>query len=202
MTQARPNSPNSTSGSGPGEDLRSTIQRWRVPLGFISAILYVVFSRPTWRLLVTGLPLAVAGSLVRAWASGHLRKNRELATGGPYAFTRNPLYFGSFLLLLGFAIAGGSLPLGLWLILFFWLIYWPVIRAEAAHVEELFGEEYLAWAREVPLFFPRLTPAGGWVRQNGERSFDLQQYLNHREYRLTIGLLFVILILIAKIVWG
>lgn len=199
MTQTQPNSPGPA--QTPGEDLRSTIQRWRVPLGFISAILYVVFSRPSWQLLLIGLPLAVAGSLIRAWASGHLRKNRELATGGPYAFTRNPLYFGSFLLLVGFAIAGGSLPLGLWLVIFFWLIYWPTIRAEATHVGELFGDQYLNWAREVPLFFPRLTPAGGWQRHLSEQSFDLQQYLNHREYRLTIGLLFVILILIAKIVW-
>ena len=182
------------------EDLRSRLQRWRVPLGFISAILYVIFSRPSWRLLLAGLPLTVAGSAIRAWASGHLRKNRELATDGPYAFTRNPLYFGSFLLVLGFAISGGSWPLGLWLVSFFRLIYQPVIRAEAAHIGQLFGEQYSAWAREVPLFFPRLTPAGGWRQNKGERSFDLQQYLNHREYRLTLGLILVILILIAKIV--
>lgn len=186
---------------GSQPDLRSRVQRWRVPLGFISAILYIVFSRPTWRLLLAGLPLTVAGSLVRAWASGHLHKNRELATGGPYAFTRNPLYFGSFLLLLGFAIAGGTTLLGLWLVTFFWLVYWPTIRAEAAHVRELFGDQYLEWARDVPLFFPRLNPAGGWQQHHRERNFDLQQYLNHREYRLTVGIVLVILILIAKILW-
>lgn len=196
MTQERENSA--------GGDLRSSIQRWRVPLGFVSAILYVVFSRPTWGLIIAGLPLAIAGSLVRAWASGHLRKNRELATGGPYAFTRNPLYFGSFLLLVGFAIGGGSWLLGGWLLAFFALIYRPVIRAEAAHIEELFGDAYRAWAREVPLFFPRLTAASGPRGDRAAtdfRSFDLRQYLNHREYRLTIGLLFVLLILIAKILW-
>jgi protein-S-isoprenylcysteine O-methyltransferase Ste14 len=184
-----------------GEDLRTRLQRWRVPLGFISATLYVVFSRPTWTLLLAGLPLVIAGSIVRAWASGHLRKNLELATGGPYAFTRNPLYFGSFLLLAGFAIAGGSWLLGLWLIVFFWLIYQPVIRAEAAYIEKLFGEEYQAWAREVPLFFPRLTPASGFRGAEDLPHFERRQYLNHREYRLTIGLLFVTLILIAKIIW-
>lgn len=191
MTQAPSKAPN----------LRAKLQRWRVPLGFISAILYVVFSQPTWRLILLGLPLAVAGSLIRAWASGHLRKNRELATGGPYAFTRNPLYFGSFLLLVGFAVGGGSWLLAGWLLAFFGLIYWPVIQAEAAHVEALFGEAYHAWAREVPLFFPRLTAAPGSGNVAGMKSFDLRQYLNHREYRLTIGLLFVLLILIAKILW-
>jgi protein-S-isoprenylcysteine O-methyltransferase Ste14 len=191
MTQAHSNTPT----------WRSTLQRWRVPLGFISAILFVIASRPTWLLLLVGFPLAVAGSLVRAWASGHLRKNRELATDGPYAFTRNPLYFGSFLLVLGFSIGGGSWWLGLWLVTFFGLIYWPVIQTEAAHIEQLFGDDYRSWASRVPLFFPRFSPGSETAQSSLSRSFDLQQYLNHREYRLTIGLLFVGLILIAKIVW-
>src|SRR5262249_61355403 len=88
------------------------IQRLRVPIGFISAILFVIISRPTWRSLAIGAPIALAGALIRAWASGHLRKNAELAVSGPYAFTRNPLYFGSFIMAARGGGFGGGLCVG------------------------------------------------------------------------------------------
>ncbi len=175
-------------------DTRSLIQRLRVPLGFITAILFVVFSQPTWRSLAAGVPVALLGALVRAWASGHLRKNAELAVTGPYAFTRNPLYFGSFLIALGCAISGGNLWIGLWLVAFFLLIYWPVMRAEAAHMRLLFAGAYAEWEASVPLFIPRVTP----YRNGQTRSFDLRQYLHHREYRALIGLAIVIFVLSLK----
>jgi len=175
-------------------DWRALLQRIRVPLGFITAILFVVFSRPGWYLLMAGIPLALLGALIRAWASGHLRKNAELATSGPYAHTRNPLYFGSFVMAAGCAIAGGVWWLAVWLLLFFLLIYWPVMQAEAAYMRTLFGDAYTEWSANVPLFFPRLTP----YRSGQMRSFDFGQYLRHREWRALIGLGIVIFILIMK----
>lgn len=177
---------------------RSRVQRLRVPLGFAGSLLFVFFSRPSWVTLLAGLPLALIGLLIRGWASGHLRKNRELATGGPYALTRNPLYFGSFGMLLGVVIAGGSWWLGLLLAGLFLLIYWPVIQAEAAHVEGLFGDDYRRWAASVPLFFPSLRLVPGAL---SGPSFDRQQFLRHREYRAAIGLALVFGILIVRIVW-
>jgi protein-S-isoprenylcysteine O-methyltransferase Ste14 len=168
-------------------DSRTLIQRLRVPLGFITAILFVVFSRPTWQSLAMGVPIALAGALFRAWASGHLRKNARLAVTGPYAFTRNPLYFGSFLMAAGCAVCGANLLLGIWLIAFF-------LRAEAAHMRTLFAGAYSEWEAQVPLFIPRATPY-----RNGQRqSFDPQQYLHHREYRAVIGLALVLAVLWLK----
>jgi len=175
-------------------DWRVVLQRLRVPIGFVTAILFAVFSRPNWRALAAGIPVALAGALIRAWASGHLRKNAELATGGPYAHTRNPLYFGSFVMAVGCAIAGGSVLIGAWLVLFFLAVYWPVMQAEAAHMRTLFGDAYARWSANVPLFFPRLTP----YRDGQARSFDLNQYLRHREYRALIGLGIVLLVLTLK----
>ena len=170
------------------------IQRLRVPIGFISAILFVIISRPTWRSLAIGAPIAMAGALIRAWASGHLRKNAELAVSGPYAFTRNPLYFGSFVMAAGCAICGGSLWLGLWLMVFFLSVYLPVMQAEAAHMHRLFAGDYEKWAAHVPLFIPRATPyRNGWTR-----SFNPRQYLRHREYRAAIGLAIIIAVLSLK----
>ncbi len=175
-------------------DSRSLVQRLRVPLGFITAILFVVFSQPTWGSLAAGVPIALGGALFRAWASGHLRKNAELAVTGPYAFTRNPLYFGSFLMALGCAIGGGSLLLGSWLVALFLLVYWPVMRAESAYMRSLFAGAYSEWEARVPMFIPRVTP----YRNGRTQSFDPRQYLRHREYRALIGLAIVIVVLSLK----
>ncbi len=177
---------------------RSLIQRLRVPFGFVMAILFAFFSQPTWRSLAIGAPIALSGALIRAWASGHLRKNAELAVTGPYAFTRNPLYFGSFVMAAGCAVCGGSWWLALWLIAFFLAVYLPVMQAEAAHMQALFSNAYEDWAANVPLFIPRLTPYLAEER----RVFDLQQYLRHREYRALIGLSVIIGILVLKTTWS
>jgi protein-S-isoprenylcysteine O-methyltransferase Ste14 len=175
-------------------DFRSRLQRLRVPLGFITAVLFVFVSQPTRGSLILGVPIALCGVLIRAWASGHLRKNAELAVSGPYAYTRNPLYFGSFVMAAGCAIAGGVWWLGLWLILFFLMIYLPVMQAEEAHMRRLFAGEYERWAASVPLFIPRLTA----YREGDLRGFDFHQYLKHREYRALIGLAIVMGVLILK----
>src|SRR5207237_10202837 len=83
------------------------MQRWRVPLGFACAALFFLLARPTPLTLLIGAIVAVPGLALRAWASGHLRKNESLAIGGPYAYTCNPLYLGSFLLGLGFTVGAG-----------------------------------------------------------------------------------------------
>jgi protein-S-isoprenylcysteine O-methyltransferase Ste14 len=79
-----------------------------VPLGFLFAVLYFWLARPSWRSMTLGAILIVPGLLVRALASGHVRKNEALATSGPYAYTRNPLYLGSLLIGMGFAVAARS----------------------------------------------------------------------------------------------
>jgi protein-S-isoprenylcysteine O-methyltransferase Ste14 len=173
---------------------RAALQRFRVPLGFVTAILFVFGSRPTARSLAIGIPIALAGAAIRAWASGHLRKNAELCVSGPYAHTRNPLYFGSFVMAGGCAVCGGSLWLGALLAGCFLLVYWPVMQAEAAHMQTLFAEAYARWAANVPIFFPRLMP---YATAPG-RGFDPNQYLRHREYRALFGLALVIGILIVK----
>jgi protein-S-isoprenylcysteine O-methyltransferase Ste14 len=174
--------------------LRFLIQRLRVSVGFITAILFVFLSRPTWQSLAAGVPIALCGALVRAWASGHLRKNAELAVSGPYAFTRNPLYFGSFVMATGCAVCGGSLWVGLWLTALFLAVYLPVMQTEAAHMRRLFAGDYETWAANVPFFVPRATP----YRNGQTRRFDPQQYMRHREYRAAIGLAIVLAALSLK----
>lgn len=163
------------------------MQRWRVPLGFVCGALFLVFAKPRPLMLAIGGAVAVVGLAVRAWAAGHIRKNAQLATSGPYAYTRNPLYLGSFLLGVGFTLASGQPLLGLLFAALFLGIYLPVMRVEAATLAELFGEDYRDYARAVPLFVPRLLP----YRDEKTRSvrFDASLYLRYREYRAALGLL-------------
>lgn len=172
------------------------IQRWRVPLGFVCGAAFIFFARPTPRMLLIGASVSLLGLALRAWAAGHIRKNAQLATSGPYAFTRNPLYLGSFLLGLGFTIASGRWLLGLLFAALFLGIYLPVMRVEATHLVELFGKEFEAYRQAVPLFFPRLTP----FRQNESavNRFDGSLYLRYREYRAALGLVIAWGLLLIK----
>jgi protein-S-isoprenylcysteine O-methyltransferase Ste14 len=168
-------------------------RRIRVPLGFAFAVLYFWLARPTWRFLALGAALIIPGLLIRALASGHVRKNEVLATSGPYAYTRNPLYLGSLLIGVGFAVAARSWWIGLALVAMFFAIYMPVIRGEEKFLRERFPE-FEDYARRVPRVFPRLS--AGFSDGGGGFSFDL--YLKHREYNALLGAVGMVAVLVVK----
>jgi protein-S-isoprenylcysteine O-methyltransferase Ste14 len=162
------------------------MQRWRVPLGFVCAALFFVFSRPRPLTLAIGGAIALPGLALRAWATGHLRKNDALATTGPYAYTRNPLYLGSFVMGVGFTVASGRLILGIIFAALFLGIYVPVMRVESATLTQLFGERYLRYVKAVPLFLPRLSPYRDDAKDRS--TFDVALFKRYREYRAAIGM--------------
>jgi protein-S-isoprenylcysteine O-methyltransferase Ste14 len=172
-------------------------RRIRVPLGFAFAVIYFWLAHPTWRFLALGALLIVPGLLLRAIASGHVRKNEALATSGPYAYTRNPLYFGSLLIGMGFSIAARSWWVGLALVVMFFLIYLPVIRAEEAYLRSTFPE-FEDYARRVPRMFPRF-PTASYSEEKLNR-FSLDLYRKHREYNALLGVLAMLAGLIVKMV--
>lgn len=167
--------------------------RWRVPLGFLLGVAYLIWSRPTVKLLVLGGAVATLGVALRAYAAGHLAKNQRLATGGPYAWTRNPLYLGSSLMGVGFALAGGSALLALALVVLFAAVYWPVIRREEAYLRGEFGEDYNRYAQHVPLFLPRFRRP-----PEGDR-FQWKQYRKNHEHEALLGCLALLIFLAFKI---
>jgi protein-S-isoprenylcysteine O-methyltransferase Ste14 len=118
-----------------------------VPLGFLSAAIFISLAKPNPRALLVGAAISIIGLAIRAWAAGHIRKNAELATSGPYAFTRNPLYLGSFFLGLGFTVASGRWELAILFAVLFLGIYFPVMRVEASTMAELFGQQYEAYKK-------------------------------------------------------
>lgn len=173
-------------------DRRLTIRRLRVPLGFLVGGLYFWLAPRlggmTPATLAVGAALALVGVLFRAWAAGHIVKNDRLATTGPYAHTRNPLYFGSFLIACGFAIAAHWLLL-VAVVAFFALVYRPVIDSEREFISRRYPAEYAEWARHVPAFFPRMTPWRAGNRGDPE-PFSFPLYLRHREWQA--GLVYVV----------
>src|SRR5258708_38709864 len=161
-------------------------RRIRVPLGFLFAAAYIWLAHTTLRSIVAGSCISLIGLLIRALASGHVRKNEKLTTSGPYAYTRNPLYFGSLVLAAGFAVASRSWWIALIAAAMFFVIYIPVIRGEEAFLRAHFPafEEY---SRHVPQLFPRLR-----TYRPSATSFSWDLYWKHREYNAAIGAAFMI----------
>jgi protein-S-isoprenylcysteine O-methyltransferase Ste14 len=152
--------------------------RLRVPLGYLTGVAVLALARPVPLLVVVGLVLAAAGEGIRLWASGHIEKGRALATGGPYAHTRNPLYLGSIVMALGAAVASASPWVVLAVCVYLVAFYPSVVRSEAAFLRSRFPAEYEEWSRAVPLFLPRLTPGGPRLS-----AFDWKRVRQNREWR-------------------
>ncbi len=176
--------------------------RWtpklRTRAAWLLAVPFLVLARPTAGTLAWGGALGILGLALRAWSAGTIHKNRSLTTSGPYAFIRNPLYLGSFLIGVGLSLAGGS---WLWVfafVAFFAAAYAPTIAAEQARLAELFGARYADYAREVPALVPRLTPYRSGERRSGP-GFSLGTYMRHREWEALLGAAAAWAILAAKL---
>lgn len=169
-------------------------RRIRVPLGFAFAALYVWLAKPNMPYLAVGVAIVALGVFIRALASGHVQKNEQLATTGPYAYTRNPLYLGSIIIAAGFGIAGRNWWIAAALVVFFLAIYLPVIRGEEAFLRDKFPE-FEDYAARVPRLLPRVPTS----RSAGTFSWDL--YRKHREYNALLGAAVLTAILIAKLLW-
>lgn len=170
-------------------------RRIRVPLGFLFAVFYFWRARPDWLSLVLGAAVAALGVFLRAMASGHVKKNEELATTGPYAYSRNPLYLGSIIIAIGFAIASRDLWVAAGFIVLFALIYVPVIRSEEAFLRQRFAT-YNDYSQSIK----RLLPHTLWFR--GLMSgFSPALYQQHREYNALIGAAAMLAALVVKMLW-
>jgi protein-S-isoprenylcysteine O-methyltransferase Ste14 len=170
------------------------VARLRVPSGFLLVIVFAWFSRPTPLSMAIGVPLSLAGLALRAWAAGCLAKNRQLATGGPYAYTRNPLYIGTLLVAAGLAAASCSIGLAALFTAVFLLVYLPVIQNEEQHLRQIFPD-YAQYAERVPALLPRLHPA----RENSPNPFRAGLYLKNQEYQAGLGFLAGMLFLLWKV---
>jgi len=173
--------------------LTALVVRRRVPISIalfgslIALDMAVIDSRPrdvlniADPLAIAGLASVALGLAIRSWAAGTLRKQRELATTGPYAWIRHPLYFGSFLMMVGFGTLVHD-PVTLWVVAgpIAWL-YWQAIQSEERTIAELFPTQWPAYAKRVPRLVP-IRPAAVSLAH-----WSLAQWLRNSEYRAWLG---------------
>lgn len=163
------------------------LSRWRVRVGYPLAAVFVWLAAPTPLSISLGALVAAIGLLIRGAAAGYLQKHQALATAGPYARTRNPLYLGSGFLAAGFAVAGRSWLAAAVLVAYFLLFYPAVMRREEEELRAGYGRAFEDYAARVPLFWPRI---GAATRPGSpEAEFSWTCYRRNREYQALLGFL-------------
>ena len=165
-------------------DRRPRFARYRVRLGFIAAAIALVLATPAPASLAIGAAVASIGEAIRIWAAGHLDKGREVTSSGPYRFTRHPLYLGSSVIGIGFAIACANWIVAIVVAVYLIVTIGSAIRGEEGHLTEKFGETYPAY-RDGLVVDP-------------ERRFSLARVMTNREYRAVAGLVAALALLSWK----
>jgi len=168
------------------------IIRYRSFVGILCLITILYLSEPSPRSVAVGFFLIIMGMFFRAWTAGYINKDVELATKGPYSLTRNPLYFGNFILGLGIAVAGNNIYS--YTIFFgFYLAFFPFLMVlEHQRLKRRFGKEYEDWSKNSHTFIPK-------IKRIKERDFNISYYMKNKEYRVLYFSLFVIAVMILKL---
>ena len=155
----------------------------RQGLGLLLIAVCAYFAQPDMGTVIPGLAMVVVGQVFRIYAAGYIHKNKQLASTGPYALVRHPLYLGNFLILIGFTIACANWYVTIGVVLFFLIWYPAAIAYEDSKLENIFEDEWRAWSKNIRAIIPgkfRLADlkAPGWdtyqsLIRNGELPISL-----------------------------
>lgn len=206
---------------------RFQFKKLRIILAWIGAAALVYYSHSRPASFFAGIPVVLAGEAVRLWASGYIeRKGAKLATDGPFAYVRNPLYVGNFLMGLGIVVISNNPVLLVFFLAGFSFIYWGTVKKEQKDLEALFGEPYRAYLKQVHPFIPRLTPyplrekiTFQWTLIRKHREYVTllsipalisglflwqtavveKQFTRNQQIALTVALTFLVLLILEKI---
>lgn len=166
--------------------------KYRSFVGILGLLAILYLAEPGALSLSAGFFFIVAGMFFRGWAAGYINKDNELATEGPYELTRNPLYFGNFILGVGIAIAANNI----WsyaIFLGYYFLFFPFLMTiEHRRLREKFGDKYEEWAHRSHSFFPK-------IKKIKKRAFNISFYMKNKEYRVLYFSLFIVAILILKV---
>ena len=162
----------------------------------VFVLLVSLLGQPTQQMLIAGGVVALVGTLIRLWASGHVKKNKVLATDGPYAYVRHPLYVGNILILAGCSMASmlwWSFPLMIFLILFY---YPAAISYEDNKLKNSFGEQWESWSKDIHALIPSFSKKAGSA--SSDWSFK-QSLFQNLEPVIVLYLIWCIYMLYAKL---
>jgi protein-S-isoprenylcysteine O-methyltransferase Ste14 len=156
-------------------DIAGFLVRRRVALGGLGVLVALAVATPTWPRLAVGFAVACLGEALRFWAAGHLEKNSEVTTSGPYRWTRHPLYNGSGIIAIGVMIAAHNFFVTILVLVYVMTTVPAAIRSEEAHLRSVFGDLYDRYTRaEAP---------------GVERTFSFERAMRNKEYRAVLGVL-------------
>lgn len=161
------------------------LARWRVPLGFVSGLVAILLAKPSWPSWIAGACIATSGEFLRLWAAGHIEKGREITRSGPYRFVRHPLYLGSTLMAVGFALASHSIVVAALSFAYVSTTIVAAIRTEEAHLDRAFEGAYSKYREG----------QGGAM----ERAFSWKRAAANHEYQAVMGLAAVFAILACRL---
>jgi protein-S-isoprenylcysteine O-methyltransferase Ste14 len=170
--------------------------RRRTFIVLISVLALAKYARPQASWLVAGILMAAAAEAWRIWAAGTIHKTEELTTGGPYAFVRHPLYLGSFVHSLAYCFMSGHWQSFIFIPALFFVVYGAAVSTEEAMLHKLFPEQYAAYCRRVPRFFPRLR-----APERGHGRFDWRQVIENKEYVNVIWVVVMSGLFLLRVFW-
>jgi len=181
--------------------------KYRIKLTQLITVILLVIAKPAdWTLFTIGMLLAFAGEGIRVWASGNLKKDKNLAINGPYRMVRNPLYVGSFLMSIGLAVTcinaqypWRSVALFAVILLGFKYIYRLQVQAEEIHLTNLFGADFENFKKTVPPYMPKLCKFGEAMEHN---SFEWPQVVYNKELTTISGVVIIGALLALEIYLG
>lgn len=188
-----------------GEIWLNRVRIWLPPLFVVVAL---ALGKPAWH--IWGIPLVVLGEALRTWAAGHLLKDEQLTTTGPYAHVRNPLYLGSLLSGIGFLVVLDDWRLAAAFLVVALAVYLPTVRQEEDYLRRMHGAAYEKYRKRVPGLVPRLrrgdplrspVPAVGRVGTPALQGFSWRRVWLNKEHMTwaALVLLFALLALRTRL---
>jgi protein-S-isoprenylcysteine O-methyltransferase Ste14 len=168
-----------------------TLIKYRSFIGILCLIAVLWLATPNAWSIFAGFLVMMAGMFFRAWSSGYINKDKELATEGPYSLTCNPLYFGNLLLGTGIAIACNNRIAYFICAVYILSFFTFLVLIERKRMRSRFGSQYEAWAKEANLFFPK-------IKKIKKFNFNIAYYMRNREYRVLFYSFCIIAVLIIK----
>lgn len=165
--------------------------KYRSLIGIVCLVVVLWLATPNAGAIFIGFFFLMVGMFFRAWSSGYIDKDRELATEGPYSLTRNPLYFGNLLIGAGIAIGSNNWVTALICAVYYLFFFTFLIAIERKRMKARFGPRYEKWAKGANLFFPK-------IKKVEKFNFNIALYMKNREYRVLFYSLFVIAVLVIK----
>lgn len=175
------------------ESIKKLLVKKRITIGIILSIVLLIVSKPNIISILSGIPFIISGEGLRVWASGYIVKGINLTCDGPYAHVRNPLYFGSFLIGLGFCIAARNTITLLIFIPLFFAVYGMAIMREENELLNKFGEKFIYYKCDVPRFIPKIKGSHGYGAD-----YQWERFRSNKEYRAIIGIMIFTIFLILK----